>query len=124
VNTGETLISRAAVPAGTVRSPALSSSWYAVIPANPTAAIAGTSRAAGSPTPRAAATAPRASAATSSRSTLRCPAPTCSSAARIAANADAHSNTVAASAAAGRSGIRSPSQPHCDSTSDGSYRLA
>jgi hypothetical protein len=49
VKTGERLTSRLAVPAGTVRSPEFSSSWYAVMPASATAAIAGRSRRAGSP---------------------------------------------------------------------------
>jgi len=71
VKTGERLTSRLAVPAGTVRSPELSSSWYAVMPASATAAIAGRSRRAGSRTPRAAAIEHRTSDATRSLRTDR-----------------------------------------------------
>ena len=105
VNTGERLTSSAAVPAGTVSSPPLSSSWYAVMPASAMPVSAGRSRRAGSRTPRSAPTTASATAATSSRSTLRWAAPKCGSAARIAANAEPQSTIVVARAAAARSGM-------------------
>src|SRR5262249_56988757 len=49
--TGGAATSRLAVPAGTPRSPALSSSWYPVIPASPHSAISGRSRRLGRRTP-------------------------------------------------------------------------
>jgi len=57
------------VPAGTTRSPALSSSWYPVMPASPHSAISGRSRAAGLRTPMTGAASASASDAMASRAT-------------------------------------------------------
>ena len=96
--TGAVATSRLAVPAGTTRSPALSSSWYPVIPASPHSAISGRSRGLGRRTPiRGAATASAAD-ATASRATARPAGPSPRTATVMAGNALAHSSTVPAAA--------------------------
>ena len=96
--TGAVATSRLAVPAGTTRSPALSSSWYPVIPASPHSAISGRSPSLGRRTPiRGAATASAAE-ATASRATARPAGPSPRTATVMAGNALAHSSTVPAAA--------------------------
>jgi len=96
--TGAVATSRLAVPAGTTRSPALSSSWYPVIPASPHSAISGRSPSLGRRTPiRGAATASAAD-ATASRATARPAGPSPRTATVMAGNALAHSSTVPAAA--------------------------
>ena len=99
--------SRLAVPAGTTRSPALSSSWYPVIPASPHSAISGRSRPRGRRTPsrpafsrppsHGAASASAAD-ATASRATASPAGPSPRTATEIAGKALAHSSTVPAAA--------------------------
>jgi len=96
--TGAVATSRLAVPAGTTRSPALSSNWYPVIPASPHSAISGRSPSLGRRTPiRGAATASAAD-ATASRATASPAGPNPRTATVMAGNALAHSNTVPAAA--------------------------
>jgi hypothetical protein len=72
--TGAVATSRLAVPAGTTRSPALSSSWYPVIPASPHSAISGRSPRLGRRTPiHGAASASAADAAASRATAARFP---------------------------------------------------
>ena len=107
--TGAVATSRLAVPAGTTRSPALSSSWYPVIPASPHSPINGKSRGLGRRTPsrpafprppiHGAATASAAD-ATASRATARPAGPSPRTATVMAGNALAHSSTVPAAAKA------------------------
>ena len=94
-----------AVPAGTTRSPALSSNWYPVIPASPHTAISGRSRRAGLRTRNAgqrtrSASVASASAAeaTASRATASPAGPSPATATVMAGNALAHSTTVPAAA--------------------------
>jgi len=106
--TGAVATSSEAVPAGTTRSPALSSSWYPVIPASPHTAISGRSRRAGlrtrSADPRipssgaASASIPSAAEATASRATASPAGPSPATATVMAGNALAHSTTVPAAA--------------------------
>jgi hypothetical protein len=106
--TGAVATSSEAVPAGTTRSPALSSSWYPVIPASPHTAISSRSRRAGlrtrSADPRtpssgaASASIPSAAAATASRATASPAGPSPATATVMAGNALAHSMTVPAAA--------------------------
>ena len=104
--TGAVATSRLAVPAGTTRSPALSSSWYPVIPASPHSAISGRSRGLGRRTPSLAFPRPpshgaaRASTAdaTASRATARPAGPSPRTATVMAGKALAHSSTVPAAA--------------------------
>ena len=96
--TGAVATSRLAVPAGTTRSPALSSSWYPVIPASPHSAISGRSRGLGRRTPSHGATAASAADATASRATASPAGPSPRTATVMAGNALAHSSTVPAAA--------------------------
>jgi hypothetical protein len=106
--TGAVATSSEAVPAGTTRSPALSSSWYPVIPASPHTAISSRSRRAAlrtrSADPRtpssgaASASIPSAAAATASRATASPAGPSPATATVMAGNALAHSMTVPAAA--------------------------
>lgn len=98
--TGAVATSRLAVPAGTTRSPALSSSWYPVIPASPHSAISGRSRSLGRRTPIQGATTASAADATASRATARPAGPSPRTATVMAGNALAHSSTVPAAAKA------------------------
>ena len=86
------------MPAGTTRSPALSSSWYPVMPASPHSAISGRSRTRGHRTPRKGATAASAADATVSRATASPAGPSPRTATAMAGNALAHSRTVPAAA--------------------------
>jgi hypothetical protein len=86
------------VPAGTTRSPALSSSWYPVIPASPQSAISGRSRARGLRTPSSGATSSSATDATVSRATASPAGPSVRTATVMAGKALAHSSTVPAAA--------------------------
>jgi hypothetical protein len=104
------------VPAGTTRSPALSSSWYPVIPASPHTAISGRSRRAGVRTPSSGAASASAADATASRSTASPAGPSPATATLMAGNALAHSTTVPAAA----SFLISPASGRCVLTS--SYR--
>ena len=96
--TGAVATSRLAVPADTTRSPALSSSWYPVIPASPHSAISGRSRGLGRRTPSTGATTASAADATASRATARPAGPSPRTATVMAGNALAHSSTVPAAA--------------------------
>ncbi len=96
--TGAVATSRLAVPAGTTRSPRLSSSWYAVIPASPHNPISGRSRARGRRTPANGAASASATEATPSRATDNPAGPRPATATEIAGNALAHSPTVPAAA--------------------------
>jgi hypothetical protein len=96
--TGAVATSKLAVPAGTTRSPAPSSSWYPVIPASPHTAISGRSRPRGRRTPSTGATTPSAADATTSRTTASPPGPSPRTATAIAGNALAHNSTVPAAA--------------------------
>jgi hypothetical protein len=106
--TGAVATSSEAVPAGTTRSPALSSNWYPVIPASPHTAISGRSRRAGlrtrSADPRppssgaASASIPSTAEATASRATASPAGPSPATATVMAGNALAHSTTVPAAA--------------------------
>ena len=96
--TGAVATSRLAVPAGTTRSPRLSSSWYAVIPASPHNPIRGRSRARGRRTPANGAASASATEATPSRATDNPAGPRPATATEIAGNALAHSTTVPAAA--------------------------
>jgi hypothetical protein len=110
--TGAVATSSDAVPAGTTRSPALSSSWYPVIPASPHTAISGRSRRAGLRTASAgpripsaglrtrssAAASASAAEATASRATASPAGPSPATATVMAGNALAHSTTVPAAA--------------------------
>lgn len=82
------------MPAGTTRSPVLSSSWYPVIPASPHSAISGRSRSRGRRTPRNTATSASAADAMTSRATASPAGPSPRSATAMAGNALAHSRTV------------------------------
>ena len=96
--TGAVATSRLAVPAGTTRSPALSSNWYPVIPASPHSAISGRSPRLGLRTPiRGAASASTAD-ATASRATARPAGPSPRTATVMAGKALAQSSTVPAAA--------------------------
>ena len=86
------------MPAGTTRSPALSSSWYPVIPASPHTAISGRSRPAGLRTPTSGAASASAAEATTSRATASPAGPSPPTATVMAGNALAHSTTVPAAA--------------------------
>jgi hypothetical protein len=86
------------VPAGTTRSPALSSSWYPVIPASPHSAISGRSLALGLRTPISGAASASASAATASRATASPAGPRRGTATAMAGKALAQSSTVPAAA--------------------------
>ena len=86
------------MPAGTTRSPALSSSWYPVIPASPHSAISGRSPSLGLRTPISGATSASAADATPSRATASPAGPSGPTATVIAGNALAHSSTVPAAA--------------------------
>ena len=96
--TGAVATSRLAVPAGTTRSPALSSNWYPVIPASPHSAINGRSRGLGRRTPISGAASASAADATASRATASPAGPNPRTATVMAGNALAHSNTVPAAA--------------------------
>jgi len=104
--TGAVATSRLAVPAGTTRSPALSSSWYPVIPASPHSAINGRSPSLGRRTPSPAfprppshgAASASAADATASRATASPAGPNPRTATVMAGNALAHSSTVPAAA--------------------------
>jgi hypothetical protein len=96
--TGAVATSRLAVPAGTTRSPTLSSSWYPVIPASPHSAISGRSRRLGRRTPISGASAASAADATASRATASPAGPSPRTATVMAGNALAHSSTVPAAA--------------------------
>ena len=98
--TGAVATSRLAVPAGTTRSPALSSNWYPVIPASPHSAISGRSLRLGRRTPIRGATTASAADATASRATARPAGPSPRTATAMAGNALAHSSTVPAAAKA------------------------
>ena len=98
--TGAVATSRLAVPAGTTRSPALSSSWYPVIPASPHSAISGRSLSLGRRTPSHGAASASAADATASRATARPAGPSPRTATVMAGNALAHSSTVPAAARA------------------------
>jgi hypothetical protein len=91
-------MSRLAVPAGTTRSPALSRSWYPVIPASPHSAISGRSPSLGLRTPISGAISASAADATPSRATARPAGPSGPTATVMAGKALAHSRTVAAAA--------------------------
>ena len=111
--TGAVATSRLAVPAGTTRSPALSSSWYPVIPASPHSAISGRSPSLGRRTPiRGAATASAAE-ATASRATARPAGPSPRTATVMAGNALAHSSTVPAAANVAGLVLMVPVLPGC-----------
>ncbi len=92
--TGAVATSRLAVPAGTTRSPALSSSWYPVIPASPHSAISGRSPSLGGRTPISGAASASAADATASRATASPAGPSPRTATVMAGNALAHSSTV------------------------------
>ena len=112
--TGAVATSRLAVPADTTRSPALSSSWYPVIPASPHSAISGRSRSLGRRTPSTGAAAASAADATASRATARPAGPSPRTATVMAGNALAHSSTVPAAAKlAGLLVIDPVSSGHC-----------
>jgi hypothetical protein len=96
--TGAVATSRLAVPAGTTRSPALSSSWYPVMPASPHSAISGRSLALGRRTPRSGAASTSAADATASRATASPAGPKPRTATVMAGKALAHSSTVPAAA--------------------------
>ena len=96
--TGAVATSRLAVPAGTTRSPALSSSWYPVIPASPHSAISGRSLSLGRRTPSHGAASASAADATASRATASPAGPSPCTATVMAGNALAHSSTVPAAA--------------------------
>jgi len=104
--TGAVATSRLAVPAGTTRSPALSSSWYPVMPASPHSAISGRSPSLGRRTPSLAfprppshgAASASAADATASRATASPAGPSPRTATVMAGNALAHSSTVPAAA--------------------------
>ena len=96
--TGAVATSRLAVPAGTTRSPALSSSWYPVIPASPHSAISGRSPSLGRRTPISGAASASAADATASRATASPAGPSPRTATVMAGNALAHSSTVPAAA--------------------------
>ena len=98
--TGAVATSRLAVPAGTTRSPALSSNWYPVIPASPHSAISGRSPSSGRRTPIHGAASASAADATASRATARPAGPSPRTATVMAGNALAHSSTVPAAAKA------------------------
>ena len=116
--------SRLAVPAGTTRSPVLSSSWYAVIPASPQAAMSGRSRLRGRRTPRNGAATASATDATASRATDSPTGPSRGTATEMAGKALAHSTTVPAAArlAEGRRKLMTPVWSAGDFRS--SYRIA
>jgi hypothetical protein len=80
------------------RSPRLSSSWYAVIPASPHNPIRGRSRARGRRTPANGAASASATEATPKRATDNPAGPRPATATEIAGNALAHSTTVPAAA--------------------------
>jgi len=86
------------VPAGTTRSPALSSSWYPVMPASPHSAISGRSLARGMRTPSSGAASASTADATASRATASPAGPRPRSATVMAGKALAHSSTVPAAA--------------------------
>jgi hypothetical protein len=86
------------VPAGTTRSPALSSSWYPVIPASPHSAISGRSLARGLRTPSSGAASASTADATASRATASPAGPSPRTATVMAGKALAHSSTVPAAA--------------------------
>jgi len=86
------------VPAGTTSSPALSSSWYPVIPASPHSAISGRSRLRGRRTPSSGAASASAPDATASRATASPAGPSPRTATEMAGKALAHSSTVPAAA--------------------------
>jgi hypothetical protein len=96
--TGAVATSSEAVPAGTTRSPALSSSWYPVIPASPHTAISGRSLRVGLRTPKNGAASASAAEATASRATASPAGPSPATATVMAGNALAHSMTVPAAA--------------------------
>ncbi len=86
------------MPAGTTRSPALSSSWYPVIPASPHSAISGRSAGRGRRTSSSGAASASAADATASRATARPAGPSPRTATVMAGKALAHSSTVPAAA--------------------------
>ena len=86
------------MPAGTTRSPALSSNWYPVMPASPHSAISGRSARRGRRTPRNGVTAASAADAMTNRATASPAGPSPRSATAMAGNALAHSSTVPAAA--------------------------
>ena len=96
--TGAVATSRLAVPAGTTRSPALSSSWYPVIRPARTARSAAGPRSLGRRTPISGAASASAADATASRATARPAGPSPRTATVMAGNALAHSSTVPAAA--------------------------
>jgi hypothetical protein len=120
--TGAVATSRLAVPAGTTRSPALSSSWYPVIPASPHSAISGRSPSLGRRTPispafprppiHGAASASAAD-ATASRATASPAGPSPRTATVMAGNALAHSSTVPAAARVADLVLMDPVSPAC-----------
>jgi hypothetical protein len=107
------------VPAGTTRSPALSSSWYPVIPASPHSAISGRSLARGLRTPISGAASASAADATASRATASPAGPSLGTATAMAGKALAHSSTVpavareAVMACGGREVLRDVIPPVC-----------
>ena len=109
--TGAVATSRLAVPAGTTRSPALSSSWYPVIPASPHSAISGRSPSLGRRTPISGAASASAADATASRATARPAGPSPRTATVMAGNALAHSSTVPAAAKAAGLVVMIPVSP-------------
>jgi hypothetical protein len=86
------------VPGATTRSPALSSSWYPVMPASPHTAISGRSRRRGLRTPISGAASASAADATASRATARPAGSSPRTATVMAGKALAHSSTVPAAA--------------------------
>ena len=111
--TGAVATSRLAVPAGTTRSPALSSSWYPVIPASPHSAISGRSRGLGRRTPSHGAASASAADATASRATASPAGPSPRTATVMAGNALAHSSTVPAAARVADLVFMDPVSPAC-----------
>ena len=96
--TDEVTTSRLAVPAGTTRSPAFSSSWYPVIPVRPHNAISGRSLIRGRRTPRNGAASASAADAMPSRATASPAGPSPRTATAMTGKAPAHSSTVPAAA--------------------------